>query len=617
MKVRDTTTVLPSHATACGARRQREPGDGSLAPGARWLLESQVIEINGLVTSGMASIRFEATGEVMDVPIASLRPLPLPPGGGSISAIPSAEWSRAKRLAEAIAPLAAMPTVPSVLLASVAETQSLSVRQLQRLITRFRGDPRCSALVRRKRGRPLRLRMLHSDVERVISNVIRKRYLVREPLSKPDVVARVQSICRRSRLPVPSAGAVYRRLEDCQSYQGDVKRLGAKRARQRWESRPGQLQVVAALDFVQIDHTLVDILVLSDDRAEVLGRPWITIAFDVATRVVLGFYLSMDAPSGVGLSLCIAHAVLPKIEDARDPGVWPMYGRMKVIHVDNGGDLVSAAMRRGCEQYRIELLVRPLGKAYYGGHIERMMGTLMRLIHGLPGTTFSNVQQRGDYPSEARATMTLSELHTWVTQKIGRYYHVRVHRSLGVPPLVAWERAWRDPDGRVIAPPMVPHPDEFRVDFLPYVTRRLQRTGVEFRRARYWSEALRCQVRPERFVQVHYDPREPSRVWVRLDDDVVIPADAVTGPGAGQCRQAKVDPDMRQRLNEALDRGFVETDRIEHMAASAKRAMQRKLGRKPRRVERSRNQSADWRQDGMEYDIPLDQSRVNVTRADE
>jgi hypothetical protein len=44
--------------------------------------------------------------------------------------------------------------------------------------------------------------------------------------------------------------------------------------------------------------------------------------------------------------------------------------------------------------------------ASLGGHIERLVGTLMGDIHLLPGTTFSSVADRGDYNSEAKAVLT-------------------------------------------------------------------------------------------------------------------------------------------------------------------------------------------------------------------
>ena len=60
-------------------------------------------------------------------------------------------------------------------------------------------------------------------------------------------------------------------------------------------------------------------------------------------------------------------------------------------------------LRRACEQYGIALDYRPIQQPHMGGHIERLLGTLMRALHALPGATFSNAQQRGHYDSEASA----------------------------------------------------------------------------------------------------------------------------------------------------------------------------------------------------------------------
>ena len=51
-----------------------------------------------------------------------------------------------------------------------------------------------------------------------------------------------------------------------------------------------------------------------------------------------------------------------------------------------------------------------------GAHIERLLGTLLRGLHELPGATFSNPGERGNYDSQARAVMTLGELERWLTE---------------------------------------------------------------------------------------------------------------------------------------------------------------------------------------------------------
>ena len=56
-------------------------------------------------------------------------------------------------------------------------------------------------------------------------------------------------------------------------------------------------------------------------------------------------------------------------------------------------------------------------------------------MHLLPGTTFSNVAQRGDYDSDGSAALTLDELETWLWRFIAGDYNVRIHSATGRPPL--------------------------------------------------------------------------------------------------------------------------------------------------------------------------------------
>ncbi len=54
----------------------------------------------------------------------------------------------------------------------------------------------------------------------------------------------------------------------------------------------------------------------------------------------------------------------------------------------------------------------------------------MGLVHVLPGTTFSNVGQRGSYDSDKAACLTLDELERWLAVAVDKYYHLRPHEGL-------------------------------------------------------------------------------------------------------------------------------------------------------------------------------------------
>jgi hypothetical protein len=78
---------------------------------------------------------------------------------------------------------------------------------------------------------------------------------------------------------------------------------------------------------------------------------------------------------------------------------------------------------------------RPPGEARFGGHIERLIGTQMGKLHLLPGATFSNAKEVGEYDSKRHAALTLRELERYIASTswgstIGRSTAALVARRL-------------------------------------------------------------------------------------------------------------------------------------------------------------------------------------------
>lgn len=223
------------------------------------------------------------------------------------------------------------------------------------------------------------------------------------------------------------------------------------------------------------------------------------------------------------MALCVSHAVLPKspwLAERKIDAEWPVHGLMTRLHLDNGKDFHSEALRRGCEQYGIAIDYRPVRTPHYGGHIERLIGTMMGKVHLLPGTTFSNIAEKGNADPEKTAAMTIDELEQWLVQAITGVYHRVEHRALGIAPLAAWQRGIAG-DGVTPGcgePASVSDARRFLIDFLPLEHRLIRRDGVSLHSIQYWSDVLRAFIGESKKVIVRYDPRDLSRLYLLAPD---------------------------------------------------------------------------------------------------
>jgi putative transposase len=270
----------------------------------------------------------------------------------------------------------------------------------------------------------------------------------------------------------------------------------------------------------------------------------------------MGFYLSLEAPSLTAVALCLTHSVIDKTVwlAARSIGAdWPAFGIPRTIHVDNGAEFHARAFERACAEHRIDLVYRPPGTPRFGGHIERLIGTMMGAVHLIPGSHFSNIRDRGDLDPEAEAVMTLRELETYIALEIVGAYHARIHKALDQPPSAAWNT--RITDVMVRKPS---DPRRFLIDFLPCEERTLQRDGLHLFHIRYWSDELRWLMgRDRQRLTIKYDPRDLSCVFVATGEGYLEarPADRTRPPIAlweQRAARRALQAEGRKALDEEL-----------------------------------------------------------------
>jgi putative transposase len=144
------------------------------------------------------------------------------------------------------------------------------------------------------------------------------------------------------------------------------------------------------------------------------------VADDRGTRAVVGFVLTLEAPSRLSVALCLRQAIFPKepwLKSVGAVGPWPMFGRMALIYTDNGAEFRSLSFRLGCKRHNIENQYRPVRTPRDGGTVERLIGTFMRRMRLIPGNTFNEILgARSPYAAQ-NAVLTLEDLERWFTNE--------------------------------------------------------------------------------------------------------------------------------------------------------------------------------------------------------
>lgn len=399
-----------------------------------------------------------------------------------------------KRRLEAIMPLANLPHRSSADVEDRAKEVGMSSRTLFRLLARHKSFGPEGLMIPESfggKGRPRVDRVTEGIIKTILEN-----YYLSKQRPKPTVAYRlIEAECAKQRAPPPCLNTLYDRINHLDLGLRTKARLGTKAFGEAFELRGGVFREQQfPLQTVEIDHTKIDLLVRDEATQEVVSRVWLTTALDVYSRCVWGYYLGFEEPSANTVGLVMAMGTMQKDDLVTKFGLtdWPVYGIPYQIHTDNGKDLVSWSVEAGCIANTIQIARRPVHVPRYGGHVERIVRTFNdQFIHTLPGTTFSNPRERGEYDFEKEAALTMKDLEKLLLMFIVNEYHNTIHRTLGMTPLNKWKRGVEEPYWQ---PQLPVDPEKYRRDFLPIVEpdglRHVEKDGVHYRNQVYYSPEL-------------------------------------------------------------------------------------------------------------------------------
>lgn len=486
----------------------------SLSRGSEVLFQGERVIVEYAFDSDSVAVRDPRTGRHAQAPVSHLLPVPVAgendaPRPTDPAIVPEVDWQEAVRRLELIRPLLTASAHDGALVEDIATSAGVSVGTIYRWRHAYQESGLLARLLPHHPDGGRGENRLEPNVHAVLENVITTFYLQKQRPTGAATVTEVSRQCVELGLKPPHPNTVRNRLKRIPPRVVMKARHGADAVDDAFGATPGTFpHANFPLAVVQIDHSPADVILVDDETRLPIGRALLTLAIDVFTRMVLGFFVSLEAPSTLAVGMCLVHAILPKDRWMRERGFtfrWPCFGFPRIVHADNAKEFRGMMLARAAQQFGFSIEWRPVTKARYGGHIESLMGTSAEEMRILPGATFSNPLDRGTYDSAKNSAMTVREYEEWLTRWITGVYHNRTHSALGMSPARKWEESVLGSAGTlpVGLPRRVTDDESFTLNFLPLVTQSVQKYGVLIDGVKYWEDVLRPYIKLP-------DPDEPA-----------------------------------------------------------------------------------------------------------
>lgn len=359
---------------------------------------------------------------------------------------------------------------------------------------------------------------LSDEQEDALRKIIEEKWRSHEAKNYKSCFRELSVRCEMDGIRTPSYPTLIARIKAEENNQDVRIRHGKRMAYQRNEfvnvlyfdtpvngSRPFQ--------YVHIDHTQLDIELISSRTGKPMGRPWLSFAIDAWSRRIVAFYLTFDPPS--------YHSVMMVVRDM----VKRFHRLPEFIVVDNGRDFQSTAFEAFLQVMGVHLRFRPAGQPRHGAVLERIFGRAnTEYIHNLAGNTKATKNVRmttGKHMPVNFAEWTLENMYYGLEHWATEYYEQERHPALGESPREAFLRGQRESGAR--SHKHIIFNQEFLIATCPPVDREGVRLingqrGVKVNDMLYWCPDFRDAHVAGQRLPVRYDPWDASSVYVRLKD---------------------------------------------------------------------------------------------------
>ena len=251
---------------------------------------------------------------------------------------------------------------------------------------------------------------------------------------------------------------------------------------------------------VHLDHTELDVELVSSVTGKPLGRPWATLLIDAYSRRILAVYVTFDAPSYRSAMMVLRRCVQRHHRLPQD------------LVVDRGTDFGSVYFETFLARYFITKKERPAHQPRFGSLVERIFGTattefLNQLLGNTQASKTARQMTKAVNPKRL-AVWTLERFAARLEEWAYSIYDQMDHPMLGQSPAQAYEQGMRLAGQRMHR--MIAYDEEFLM-----LTRPTTHTGhakvnaargITVNALQYWNASFRLPGVAGTQVSVRYEP---------------------------------------------------------------------------------------------------------------
>jgi putative transposase len=357
-----------------------------------------------------------------------------------------------------------------------------------------------------------RTRRISDTSMQMLETYLKTHYAVPQAKRAAAVYRLYHEECLRQQIPPVSQRTFYRVRARFTTPEVTATRLGRRAAYAKqpffWhldQTTPRHGERPFAL--AHLDHTQLDILLVSSVTGKPLEKPWATLLTDAYSRRILACYVTYDPPSYRSAMMVFRQCV-------------QRYQRLpQELVVDRGADFGSVYFETLLTRYFITKKERPPQQPHFGSVIERLFGTTTTVfLNQLLGNTQAAKiprQMTSEVDPKHLAVWTLERFSAWFAEWAYEVYDQMEHPALFQSPRDAFTQGMQLAGPR--AHRLLPYSEEFIM-----LTRPTTRTGrakvnpsqgITVNWLHYWNPAFQNSDVAGSSVPVRYEPYDMGVVY--------------------------------------------------------------------------------------------------------